>query len=224
MRFVDRITHQTWIVVGPEVTRAEGLERMREHDALGRTAAVDRRRGRLGPEWQRHLLGRHGTSSCFAHDRRTRRGPAAEHEAVIDRVYRNSKERQLRVLPLVLNLSRPTPSLGWRYSENPSFLDRAIGRFDLVMMLAVVHHMLVQERIPLREIFRLAADLTTDALIVEFVPPNDPMFRSLARGRDHLHADLTKESFMNAASEFFKIIKSNQLDQSERTAFLMRKK
>ena len=145
-------------------------------------------------------------------------------EAVIDRVYRNSRERQLRVLPLVLNLSRPTPSLGWRYSENPSFLDRALGRFDLVMMLAVVHHMLVQERIPLREIFRLAADLTTDALIVEFVPPNDPMFRSLARGRDHLHADLTIESFMNAASEFFTIIKATQLDQSERTAFLMRKK
>jgi SAM-dependent methyltransferase len=145
-------------------------------------------------------------------------------EAVIDRVYRYSKERQLRVLPLVLNLSRPTPSLGWRYSENPSFLDRAIGRFDLVMMLAVVHHMQVQERIPLREIFRLAADLTKDALIVEYVPPNDPMFRSLARGRDHLHADLTEESFVKAASEFFTIAGSSRLDQSERIAFLLRKK
>ena len=124
----------------------------------------------------------------------------------------------------MLNLSRPTPSLGWRYSENPSFLDRAIGRFDLVMLLAVVHHMQVQERIPLREIFRLAADLTKDALIVEYVPPNDPMFRSLARGRDHLHADLTEESFVKAASEFFTIAGSSRLDQSERIAFLLRKK
>jgi len=145
-------------------------------------------------------------------------------EAVIDRVYHQAKHEKLDVLPLVLNLSRPTPRLGWRYAENPSFLDRAIGRFDAVLMLAVVHHMLVQERIPLNEIFRLAADLTKDALVVEFVPPNDKMFRSLARGRDHLHADLTEEVFVRSAGEFFDVVRSSDLPQTERRIYLLRKK
>jgi 2-polyprenyl-3-methyl-5-hydroxy-6-metoxy-1,4-benzoquinol methylase len=150
---------------------------------------------------------------------------AVDHdEAVIDRVFREAKQEGLNVLPLVVNLSRPTPRLGWRYSENPSFLDRANGRFDLVMMLAVVHHMLVQERIPLREIFRLASELTKDALIVEFVPPGDKMFRMLTRGRDHLHQDLTAESFLQTASEFFEIQQSQALPETERSIYLMRKK
>lgn len=144
-------------------------------------------------------------------------------EAVIGEVYQTAKKENLNVLPLIVNLSRPTPRLGWRYSENPSFLDRAIGRFDLVMMLAVIHHMLVQERIPLREIMRLAADLTKDALIIEFVPTSDILFKRLARGREHLHQDLTSENFRNTAKEFFSVIDSIELPQTDRQLFLMRK-
>lgn len=150
---------------------------------------------------------------------------AIDHDAaVIGEVYRAAKNENLNVLPLVVNLSRPTPRMGWRYSENPSFLDRAVERFELVMMLAVVHHMLVQERIPLREILRLAADLTKDALIVEFVPPGDKMFQRLARGREHLHQDQTTEKFTHTAEEFFRIVRSVPLPQTERQLFLMRKK
>lgn len=144
--------------------------------------------------------------------------------AVIDKVYREAKRQSKNVLPLVLSLSQPTPRLGWRYSETPSFLDRALGHFDLVLMLAVVHHMLVTDRVPLREIFKLAADLTTDALIIEYVPPSDEMFRLIARGREHLHADLTQDLFVEAATEFFEVVRSRQLPESERCLYLMRKK
>ena len=61
----------------------------------------------------------------------------------------------------------------------------------MVMMLAVIHHMLVSERVPLGEIVGLAADLTTRHAIIEYVGPTDPMFRILLRGRDALHAGLT---------------------------------
>ena len=145
-------------------------------------------------------------------------------EAVVSEVYKTARKQKLNLLPLVVNISRPTPRMGWRYSENPSFLDRALGRFDLVMMLAVVHHMLVQERIPLREIMRLAADLTTESLIVEFVPPDDKMFRRLTRGRDHLHKDLTTEKFTEISSEFFQIVRSEKLPDTKREIFLMTKK
>lgn len=143
---------------------------------------------------------------------------------VIGQVYQTVKREKLSVLPLVVNLSRPTPALGWRFSENPSFLDRALGHFDLVMMLAVIHHMLVQERIPLREILKLAADLTKDWLIIEFVPPSDKLFKRLARGREHLHSSLTEESFAQTAAEFFTIVRSEKLPDTERRLYLMKRK
>ena len=61
------------------------------------------------------------------------------------------------MLPLVVDLTRPTPAVGWRNQECASFLGSGSRReFDLVMMLAVVHHMLVTERIPLEDLFALA--------------------------------------------------------------------
>lgn len=150
---------------------------------------------------------------------------ALDHDpAVVGQVWRDARKEDLNVLPLVVDLSRPSPSMGWRYSETPSFLDRAMGKFDLVMMLAVLHHMIVQERIPLREVVKLAADLTTDAAIIEFVPPADPLFRRLARGRDHLHADLNSDVFEQVAQEFFTIVGAEPLPQTERVVYLLRKK
>src|SRR5205814_3890270 len=113
-------------------------------------------------------------------------------------VWRNARKERLDILPLTVNLTRPTPGLGWLNQECPSFLDRARGAFDAVLMLAVLHHMLVSERIPLDEIIDLAAELTTDSVIIEFIGTDDAMFRRLTRGRDELHRDLTTETFLNS--------------------------
>ena len=88
-------------------------------------------------------------------------------------------------------LTRPSPGTGWRNQECASFLDRARGKFDAVLMLAVIHHMLVTERVPLADILDLAAELTTNLLVIEFIAPDDSMFQRLTRGREELHKDLT---------------------------------
>ena len=93
-----------------------------------------------------------------------------------------------------------------------------------VMMLGVIHHMLVSERIPLLEIMGLAAELTTDTLIIEFVAPDDPMFRRITRGRDHLFTTLTKEFFEETCRQHFEIVRCQQLDQTSRWLYLMKKK
>lgn len=144
-------------------------------------------------------------------------------EAVVDRVWRAASAQNLNVLPLVVNLARPTPALGWRDSECQSFLTRAQGRFDLVLMLAVIHHMMVTERIPLDEVLRLAADLTRRSAVIEYVDPKDPMFHQIARGRDHLHAGLTPESFAAAAERYFFVEHSVEVNPT-RQLFLLRKK
>ena len=84
--------------------------------------------------------------------------------------------------------------------------------------------MLVSERIPLNEIVGLAAELTTDSLVVEFVAPEDAMFRRIARGRDHLYSGLTRAAFESASSKHFEIVRQSRLGQSERWIYLMKKK
>ena len=107
-------------------------------------------------------------------------------------IWRAASLDRLDVLPLVVDLTRPTPAIGWRNQECLSFLDRATGHFDMVMMLAVLHHMLVTERIPLEDLLALAADLTRDYALIEFVAPEDPMFQRIVRGRQKLYSHLTQ--------------------------------
>ena len=91
-------------------------------------------------------------------------------------------------------------------------------------MLAVLHHVLVTERVPLDDVLQLAADLTRDAAVIEFVAPDDPMFKRIARGRDHLHAGLTRERFEAACSPFFRIERSERGEGATRALYLLRKK
>ena len=144
--------------------------------------------------------------------------------ACVGAIWRQARARKLNILPLVVDLSRPSPALGWANSECPSFLDRAAGAFDAVLMLAVIHHLLVTERIPLDEILRQASGLTTSLLIIEFVPPEDAMFRQLTRGRDQLHASLTEPVFEEACRECFEIMKSVPLPGSRRRLYALKRK
>lgn len=143
---------------------------------------------------------------------------------VVGAVWRQASTRQLDILPLVVNLARPTPSLGWRNAECPSFLERARGAFESVFMLGVIHHLLVSEGIPLTEIIALAAELTNDSLVIEFVAPADPMFRRIARGRDQLYSTLTKEFFEATCRTYFDIVKCARLDDTSRWLYLLRKR
>lgn len=144
-------------------------------------------------------------------------------EAVIDHLWRAASHDQLDILPLVVNLARPTPAMGWLYSECDSFLDRARGSFDMILMLALIHHLMVSERIPLDQVMEMAASLTTGHAIIEYVDPADPMFRTIARGREHLHADLNLDAFTRSAARLFHIERSEQV-MPTRTLFHLRKR
>jgi SAM-dependent methyltransferase len=142
---------------------------------------------------------------------------------VVGRLWRHASGEQLDILPLCVDLAQPTPALGWRNQECRSFLDRACGKFDLVLMLAVIHHLLVTQRVPLLDILALLAGLTTRAAVVEFIPSTDPMFRRLLRGRESLHQDYTQESFEQACTRFFRIVRKQPLPSAARCLYLLEK-
>ena len=143
---------------------------------------------------------------------------------VLGDVWRNARREKLDILPLVVNLTRPTPATGWRNRECPSFLDRARGSFDAVLMLAVIHHMLVSERVPLAEILDLAAELTTGILVIEFISPEDSMFRRLTRGREDLHRDLNAAGFEALCQRRFEIVRVQHVENSTRWLYLLQKR
>jgi SAM-dependent methyltransferase len=142
---------------------------------------------------------------------------------VIDKLYNLAKNENLNILPLVVSISKPTPFLGWKNSEYQSFLKRAENYSDLVFMLALIHHLQVTDRIPLLEIASIANLLTKDGLIIEYIDPQDPMFKKIVRGRENLHQDISINNFKKTFEVFFNIIKEQKINAS-RSIFFMRKK
>ncbi len=141
---------------------------------------------------------------------------------VVGETWRRADAEALDILPLVQNLSRPSPGTGWRNRERAGFLSRARGRFDMVVMLAVVHHMMVSDGIPLDEILSMAAELTRDSVIIEFIAREDPMFQQILRGRDELYADYNQQAFEAACQERFTIERRESPDGATRTLYWLR--
>jgi SAM-dependent methyltransferase len=145
-------------------------------------------------------------------------------DVVVGRVWKQAYAEKLDVLPLHVNITRPTPQMGWRNQECLSFLQRTKNYFDAVFMLAIIHHLLVSERIPLKEIIDLAAELTTKYVVIEYVDPEDSMFKILTRGREALYSYLTQEVFVEACQRRFDIVDSIKVAGSNRCLYVLYKK
>jgi SAM-dependent methyltransferase len=132
-------------------------------------------------------------------------------ERSVAAIWERARGKRLPILPLVGNFGRPTPALGWRNRELESLLARAADRFDLVLMLAVVHHLRVTEGVPLAEQFEAVAGITRRHLLVEYVPVADPMFAAIARGREPLYADCQRPEFEATLLRRFQIERKHEL-------------
>lgn len=132
-------------------------------------------------------------------------------ERSVAAILRRARGKKLPILPLVGNFGRPTPATGWRNGESDAFLARAAGGFDLVLMLAVVHHLRVTEGVPVAEQIEAVAGITRRDLIVEFVPASDPMFAAIARGREPLYPDCVRPAFEVELNRHFRIERTLEL-------------
>jgi SAM-dependent methyltransferase len=126
-------------------------------------------------------------------------------EAAVGNLWQRAHEASLDIQPLVVDFARPTPGSGWQNGESRAFIDRCRSRFDCVLMLAVVHHLRVASGVPLAQIVELVARLCRGHVVLEFVPVTDPMFARIARGREPLYADYTRENIERLLGERFEI-------------------
>jgi SAM-dependent methyltransferase len=123
--------------------------------------------------------------------------------ASADRLFRMARERNLPIQAIHADIARPTPAVGWQNSESVALLPRLEGQFDLVLMLAVIHHLVLMEQIPLPAILDLCHRLTRHHLVIEWVPVEDPMYQSLMRGRDSLYGSLSEADLLAACNGLF---------------------
>jgi hypothetical protein len=133
--------------------------------------------------------------------------------------YRTVKEKgERRLLPLLLDLTNPTPGIGWDNSERDSL--RARGPADLVMALALVHHLAIGNNVPFPQLASFFASLA-EWLLIEFVPKDDPQVQLLLRSRQDIFSDYTRESFEAAFAGRFRIVRAEPLPSSDRRLYLM---
>jgi hypothetical protein len=184
---------------------------------------VERLLGEIAPATALDIGANTGTYSMLAATAGARVVALDTDLAAIDQLWIRASKESRDILPLVVNIARPSPAIGWENSESMSFLDRAEQRFDLVMMLAVIHHLLLMDQIPMEQIAALAARLTGRYLLLEWVPQSDPMFQVLLRGRDALYAGLTRERMQASFDTFFRVVSHCDLANG-RTLFLMEKR
>jgi len=74
----------------------------------------------------------------------------------------------------------------------------------------------------LEEIVALLSKLGTGTVVLEWVDPSDPLFRTLARGRDF--DDLTRDRFEKACTNVFEIAERQSLTGGTRHLYRLRKK
>jgi ribosomal protein L11 methylase PrmA len=135
--------------------------------------------------------------------------------------YRQVKQNnETNLLPLIVDLTNPSPGLGWANEERRSLSERANA--DLLLVLALVHHLAIVNNVPLARIAAFFAQLAP-ALIIEFVPKSDAKVKELLASRADIFPNYTQDGFEAAFRTVYDIIESHPIPQSERTLYLMRR-
>jgi len=126
-----------------------------------------------------------------------------------------------RILPLTVDLLNPSPAIGWQNKERMSLAER--GPADVVLALALVHHLAIGNNVPLDRLAEFFGTLCSGWLIVEFVPKSDSQVRRLLASREDVFPNYDLGAFEQSFRGRFTIDASLRLQQSERMLYLMRR-
>jgi hypothetical protein len=139
--------------------------------------------------------------------------------SVVDKLYR-ALDGSRSILPLVVDLADPSPSIGWRNRERMTLPERGLP--DLALCLALVHHLSISGNVPLREVVAWLRSLESE-IVVEFPHRDDPMVqRLLASKRKDAHPDYELATFEGLLRRRFDVVESTRLASGTRTLYLAR--
>jgi len=142
--------------------------------------------------------------------------------AAVELNYLDCRKREERsLLPLLSDLTNPSPAIGWQNRERQSLIER--GPCDTALALALVHHLAIGNNLPFDRIADFLAGICR-TLIIEFVPKSDSQVQRLLATREDIFPDYTREAFERVFSSTFAVVDSAPVHGSERTIYLMEKR
>lgn len=136
--------------------------------------------------------------------------------------YLDAKKRNDKnILPLLLDLTNPSPELGWHNRERNAFLKRK--KVDVVMALALIHHLSISNNVPFEKLVLFFSEMA-DYLIIEFVPKDDIQVKSLLVNRKDIYEEYSQENFEKIFRQRYELLKKDTVTESGRALYLMKLK
>ena len=141
--------------------------------------------------------------------------------AAVEKNYLTStSNNETSILPLLLDLTNPSPAIGWENKERMSLINR--GPADTVFALALVHHLAISNNLPFSRIVDFFGSICK-WLIIEFIPKDDSQVQRLLSTRKDIFTNYDKDNFEKEFSKVFNIIRAEKIIGSKRTLYLMLK-
>lgn len=135
----------------------------------------------------------------------------------VDTLYEElAQAGELRIIPTVMNLAEASPGWGWRGTERRRFEDR--GQPDLLLMLAVLHHLVLGENLLLADVLDWIAERQA-SVILEFIDREDPQVQTLLAHRAIQEPDYTREHFEALLHARFEVVRQLDLPSQTRTLY-----
>ena len=124
-------------------------------------------------------------------------------------------------MPLVMDLTNPSPSIGWNCEERMGIRQRPMP--EAVIALALVHHLAISNNLPLNRIAKFLSELSEN-LVIEFVPKSDSQVKRLLETRRDIFGEYNELSFVKEFEVFYNIRDKEKVMDSERTIFRMKRR
>ena len=127
------------------------------------------------------------------------------------------------VIPLtpVARSGQPVPALGWANRERSSIPER--GKPGAILALALIHHLVISNNVPLRLVSDFFASMTA-ALVIEFVSKSDDRVKTLLATRPDIFPDYTRQGFEEAFTERWSIEAAAELGGPDRVLYCLRRR
>ena len=143
--------------------------------------------------------------------------------SLIEKIYLKGNKKRVRdaskILPLVLDITNPSPSIGWANKERDSLVKR--GSADCVMALALIHHLTIGNNVTFEKMAEFFSKIGK-SLIVEFISKSDSNVQRLLRNRKDVFDFYTKENFEDEFQKYFLIKAKDKIKGSDRILYLMK--
>lgn len=142
--------------------------------------------------------------------------------AAVEKNYQRVKaNKEKKLTPLLLDLTNPSPAIGWHNRERSTIFER--GSANMVFALALIHHLAISNNVPLV----MLADFFAQAgkwLVIEFVPKSDSQVQKLLQSRQDIFPGYTEQGFETAFSGHFEMVEKVKMQESERYLYLMKRR